>query len=503
MSKMNKYNKLTPLIVCLWCFNALPFNAIALNNTEKTNQFNVQLVLKDIKWTLAVDNQLLTPLEAEILPHEKGFARQIQPLLANKSYQKIIGLFKNRPIENDSEALLLLRGQVLLLLGDLTDAERVFTAALQKMPDLMKAHQGLSLLYMQQQQYKKAQQHLIRSIELGYADDQVYAQLAFIHVKNNQPWSAIAAYRQALMLAPEQHQYQQGLLFALISADDLSQATVLLNELINKTPDNAQLWLQRGQIALQQSEKAQALINIEVALKLNPNDMNNQLLAAQLHLTQGSSERAVYLVQQTVKQQIQQNLLQIKNSSADALNKNPKVNTIKDKSKIAQVTLQTLAWLVTRQQWNLASGLIEEFEPLLRPSSNVLLIDKFFTKDQAAQFSVYAAQLSLEKGYIKQAMASLQKAINVNPNLGDALLSLANLYNQQQQFAQARLMYVRAQALPKYQLSAWLGLAQIEIDTNNYKAALVLLKKALRAEPTREDLSVNIRALQKLVRHES
>ena len=480
---------LKTILLTVLLFSTLAKAAFTPSMSEK---LQVTFSLKETHWTLAINNELLSPFEAEIASHEKGFARQLQPLLSSNKYEQIAALFKDRIIEKDSVALQLLRAQVLLVLKKLPDAEIAFNNALQKMPDLVKAHQGLSLLYMQKKQYNKAQPHLIRSIELGHADDQIYAQLAFIHVQNHQPWSAIAAYRQALMLAPAQGQYQQGLLYALIAAGDLSQASILLNELINKTPTDAQLWLQRGQIALQQSDNKQALASIEIALKLQPNDTSNQLLAAQLHLTQGSSERAVYLVTQ--------GLQHVQKSTIKALNQ----QNSQKKQAVANVTLQTLAWLITQQQWSLASQLIDKTKKSLNntlKSSNANSV--LFTQEQQAQFSVYAAQLSIEKGNTEQAISNLKQALDVNPTLGDALISLASLFKQKQQLTQARLMYVRAQALPEYKLSAWLGLAQIEIDDQNYKAALTLLKKAFNVKPSRQDLVTNIHALEKLVRHES
>ncbi|XQW84525.1 tetratricopeptide repeat protein [Thalassotalea piscium] len=430
----------------------------------------VQLSLTDPQWNLALNNTVLSPLEVNIEPHEQGFAREIQPLMTANEYQQVADLFKTRKLANDSTALQLLRGQILLMLKDLHNAELAFKACLATMPDLAKAHQGLSLLYMQQQEYQKAQQHLIRSIELGRADAQVYAQLGFIHVQNDQPWSAIAAYRQALMLQPGQVQYQKGLLFALIESGDLTQARVLLKELINQTPNDPQLWLQRGQIALEQGNKQQALTNIEIALKLKPDDHSNQLLAAQLHLNQGSSERAVQL---------------LKSALTDMSDKQEK--------SVLEVTLHTLNWLIVQQQWQLTEALIAQTNK----------VESKFTPQQKAQYSVYLAQLSIEKGQLDKAQKHLNRAISINPTLGDALLSLANLYHQKNQLTQAKLMYVRAQSLPDFQLSAWLGLAQIEIDSQHYKLALTYLKKAFKAYPARQDLIANIRALEKLVQRES
>lgn len=445
----------------------MSFNVLSAPATSTAPALKVKLALAEPTWTLNINNKTLSPLEAELQPKEFAFARQVQPLMEANNYQAVADLFKQRDLATDSTALQLLRGQVFLMLKDFEKAELALQTSLKTMPDLAKAHQGLSLLYMQQQQYNKALPHLIRSVELGRADAQVYAQLAYINVQNDQPWSAIAAYRQALMLQPQQAEYQQGLLFALIAAGDVTQAQILLKELLNQSPNNAELWLQRAQLFLKQDNQPAALNNIEIALKLNPNDHSNQLLAAQLHLSQGSSERAVDLLLTSMKQR-------------------PKEN----EKTTAQVTLQTLNWLIVQQQWSLADKII----------SHSKMLAATFDDQQKTQFSVYSAQLAIEQGELNSALASLNKAISINPNLGDALLSLASLYKQKNQFTQAKLMYVRAKALPDYQVSAWLGLAQLEIDSQHYKNALGYLKKAYKAQPQRHDLMTNIQALQKLVR---
>jgi len=470
MKNMNAIKTLKPLtrafITSLMC--SLPLLGVSsVHATTVSAPLKVTLSPSDPTWQLAINNKLLGPTEVLIEPTERGFARQVQPLLQAGNYSEVAALFKNRDMNQDSTALNLLRAQVLLSIKDFDKAEAAYLACLKASPSLIQAHQGLSLLYMQQANYNKAQTHLVRTIELGQADAQSYAQLAYIHVQHSQPWSAVAAYRQALMLAPETSQYQQGLLFALIESGDLNQANALLKELLNKNPDNAELWLQRAQIALQLEQNKNALAAIEVALKLNPKDTSNQLLAAQLHLSQGSSERAVTLLKQGLKHAGK-----------------------KQQTAVINTTMQTLGWLVSQQQWGLAKELI----------NSAKRFTKQLPRDEQAQFSVYNAQLAIQQGNTNGAIKSLNSALKINPNLGDALLSLASIYRNKNQLTQAKLMYVRAQALPDYQLSAWLGLSQVAIDSKDYPDALKHLKKALQANPQRQDLITNIRALENIVR---
>lgn len=460
-------NSITRKLLCtLVCWVSLFCVSCAYANTLSP-PLKVTLTPSDPSWQLTINNTLIGPTEVLIEPTERGFAQQLQPLLEAGNYRQVADLFKSRDLSQDSTALNLLRAQVLLSLKEFNNAEKAYLACLKKAPNLIKAHQGLSLLYMQQAKYEQAQTHLVKNIELGQVDAQSYAQLAYIHIQHDQPWSSVAAYRQALMLEPKSRQYQQGLLFALIESGDLNQANALLKELLNQTPNDATLWLQRAQIALQLEQSKNALAALEVALKLNPKDSANQLLAAQLHLSHGSSERAVNLLKQSLKK-----------------------ITNPQQTEVINTTMQTLAWLVSQQKWDLAKELVHSAKR----------ITKRLPKNEQAQFAVYTAQLAMQQGHNKDALKSLNKAIKINPNLGDALLSLATIYRTQNQLSQAKLMYIRAQALPNYQLSAWLGLSQIAIDSKSYPEALKYLKKAFQENPQRQDLITNIRALETIIR---
>lgn len=430
-------------------------------------QADLKLRLAEPQWTFILQNRPLASTEARLEPGERDFVQKIQPLLAEQSYEKVIAAFKDRPLADDSAALQLLRGQVLLSLKKYADAERALKAALQSMPDLALAHRSLSMVYMLQKDYTAARDHLIRSVELGVADAQVYGQLAFVNLQTAHAASAVAGYQQALFLDPENEQWQQGLLYALMNSGAMDQAGALVEQMLLKNGDKAELWLLRGQIFLQRQRPADALNSLEVALRLGENSPENQAMAAQLHLQHGSIPRAVDLLAGNVKR--------LNKSNAESL-----------LSAIEQV----VAWLAYRQDWAAVSRLLAATETQKIPER------------YQARLNVYRAQQALQKGQTKKAREWLTQSIGIDPTLGDALLTLADLYRGQNRPEQAVIYYVRAEALPDYRERALLGRAQLEIDRESYREALELLRQVIQLNPGRNDVAGNIRSLEMLVRNQ-
>lgn len=426
----------------------------------------IEITLQEPNWAFQLSNRPLTPTTAQLAPDESRFAQFIQPLLNAQDHDGVVQAFNGRPIEGDSAALRLLRGQVLLSLKRYPEAQLALQAALQLMPDLALAHRSLSLLHMLQQQYDQARLHLSRTIELGVADAQVYGQLAYVNVQSGRPASAVAGYQYALLLQPDNRQWQQGLLFALIGSQAFNQAQGLLDEMLRTQPQNADLWLQRGQLALHQERPLQALSSLEVAFELGVRDVQNIVTAAQLHIQNGSARRAVQLLQGDLQRLI-------------------------DGSKV-EVIEQVCAWLAYQQDWSLLESLL------------VALVHYRgeLAESYQARFEVYNAQLELAKGNPKQAKASLVRAVTSDPANGEALLTLATLLRDQNQVESALPYFVRAEALPQYQERARLARAQLEIDRQNYSEALRLLRQVAEINPQRSDVLTNIQALENILRNQ-
>src|SRR5690606_13909044 len=151
---------------------------------------------------------------------------------------------------------------------------------------------------------------------------------------------------------------------------------------------------------------------------------------------------------------------------------------------------QVVAWLAYRQDWQAASRVLAAAESRKIP------------EHYQARLNVYRAQHALQQGQTKIARQWLTQSINTNLTLGEALLTLADLYRDRKQPEQAVVYYVRAEALPDYRERALLGRAQMEIDRQSYREALGLLRQVMQLNPGRDDIAANIRSLEMLVRHQ-
>lgn len=427
----------------------------------------LQVKLAEPVWQVMLNNTAIAQRTAAVSPSELGFARQLQPLLQQKDYLAIAKVFEQRSLLNDSAALQVLRGQVLLSLQRYDEALTALEAALKQQPDLALAHQAISLVLMQQQQYKQARPHLVAAINLGVADAQVYGQLAFINLQTAQPASAVAGYQQALMLEPDNSQWQQGLLYALMQSQAWPQAQAMLEQLLQQQPENKALWLQRSQLALSQGNSNQALSSIEVALRLGENSAENLLLAAQLHLAKGSAEHGVSLLQRAISASTTGNAWHTP-------------------------LLQAAQYLAYQQQWSTLRRLLQK--PAL-PAERL-------TVKQQSQLALIQAQLATADKQPKQALKALQQAVALNPLAGDAILALAQWYEDQGNIELARLNYSRAATISDVKLSALQAQAQLEINRQHYQIALRLLQQVLQLAPQRQDIADNIRSLQQLVRQQ-
>ena len=456
--------------IYLSLFSTLVFMSLTLTNAWADT---IKVTLADPTWSFTLNNTLSNGKKGgrknKISHDESKFIHQIQPLLSSKNYSAVIKEFEQFKQAQSGEVSVSLNeliGQVLLSAKHYEQAEKVMLSVNKVSPDSEIAHRSLSMVYMLKQDYKKAQKHLVKTIELGEIDAQIYGQLAFVNLQQGMAVTAISGYQNALLLEPNNKQWYQGLLYAYIQSNAIEQANNIVEEMLLLEPNNKQLWLQRGQIALKQGNEKRAISSLETAYAFGKSDVDNLITLAKLHITSGSSARAVEIV-----------------------NQNSKAFTAKNNSN-AFTTLTSIAnYLTAKQSWDELSRLVS----IIKKHS--------LTVSQQSQFKTVEAKLALAKGQRKQARKLLEQSIKHQPNSGEALIMLATIHKDEKNNQVANMFYLRAEALPKYKEVASLGRAQIAINQREYQQALDILRNVYKENSMRSDLISNIKSLENLLKN--
>ena len=428
-------------------------------------------------WTLPAGNNPLLQRDAKLLPIEQPLAFKIRPLLNKKDYAGALAAieqvgkpdYEPEPILSLSPALLQVKGQIYLSLDKDELAKASFLAAIAQLPDFIRAHKSLAVIYIKQQNYQQARKHLVKTITLGEGDAQLFGYLAYINLQLSTPWSAIAGYEQALLLEPENKQWQQGLLYSLISAKDNHAAKAMLNEMLQKTPNDARLWLQRSRISLDDNTPLDALTSMEVAVRLGNSDADNLIATAQLHLNHGSVSRAAELMVQLLTQR-----------------QSSKVNLASKNSKHFDAIESVIAWLIYEKHWPEAKKLLKHSDKYVQRISDL----------QKSQLKLHHA--SLPGNTNKEITQLYEQAIKLAPTNGQALIALAEHYQKNNDYTQAQMLFIRAASLAGFAERAFIGHAQVYIEQKNYHQAAIMLRKALKLNPSRQDLVQNIRLLDRM-----
>lgn len=427
----------------------------------------VSLSIDEPDWQFEFKNKQGQYQHDKVTREERDLLKDLQPLLSNNDYTSVAKRIEQQDVAALSPNLKELYGQVLISNKQYQQAENVLLNALQEQPYLATANRSLSMVYLMTSDLEKARTYLVKSIELGQADAQLYGQLAYINLQTGRPVSAISAYQNALMLEHDNNQWYQGLLFALIESDALPQASNLLEEMLLNQPDNTQLWIQRGQIALKQNNPTRAISSMEAALTLGATKLENLVNLAKLHATEGSLIRASDLLRQHINR------------------------FINDKDEGFPTLLSIAKYLSAKQAWDSLTPLLSAVD---KQSASL-------SPTEAAKIKIINAQLALASGQTQYAIDLLKSVITTLPDDGDALLTLAKLLHDNKKTEQAKLFYLRAEALNDYSNAARLGRAQVAVDQRNYAEALTLLRKVSKDNPARTDLLNNIQSLENLLRN--
>jgi tetratricopeptide (TPR) repeat protein len=391
-----------------------------------------------------------------------GFAAEVEPRLSAEEQQvyreKIVPLLRDDPkkaipelearIKPDASALFdFLLGNLHFQQGDLTNAMRYFEQAVAKFPSFRRAWKNLGLARVRDGQFDAAVGPLTRSVTLGDVDARTFGLLGYAHLSASRLVSAEAAYRQALLLEPDNLDFQLGLVKSLVGQAQYDTALALLDELLQRHPDRDTFWSIQANVYLQKNELAKAAVNFEVLRRLDKATADNLFTLGDIYLSQEARESALDAYRAALE---------------------------KDGWQRPAKALRAAELLTARGAYAEARALCERIRAVaagnLAPDDELKLLKQ-------------EAKVALATGAGEEAIRVLEQIIARNPLDGEALLLAGDYYARQGELEKAEFRYNAAAKLAEFEADALVKQAQLLVKSGKYALAAETLRKAQKVRP--------------------
>lgn len=331
--------------------------------------------------------------------------------------------------------------------NDVARAMKSYQSAVAKFDPFQRAHKNLGLSLARAERYNEAIPHLTRTIALGGADAAIYGLLGFCYLNKGHYISAEAAYKNAMLLNPEEAKWKLGVVRSMISSENYKPALKLLDELLSEAPDQESLWTLQAGVYMQMGEVAKAAVSLEVLRKLGKIDSRNLSLLGDIYMSQDAHALALPVYMQVIEKDGPQDLSRSLRA-ADILSKR---------------------------------GANEETMALLKRIREVAGSELADADDM--KLLKLETKMAMAEGRGEEAITVLEEIISKNPMDGEALLMAGDYYSRNGRREEAENRYNLAAKIEEYEVQAYRQHAQALVRVQEYQDAVELLRKAQRIQP--------------------
>ena len=400
-------------------------------------------------------------IEPTITQEDRPLYESIEPHLKNNPLRAIE--LAERGVNADSNAAFdFLLGSLHYTQNNFRKAEMSLKAALKKFPDFRRAHRNLSLIYIQDQRDDLAIMHLLRVIELGGHDGQIYSMLAYAHLNEEKYHSALSAYQMARMFLPDSIDVRRGEAQCLMMTNQYERAIALFDELLSESPETQDYWLFQANAYIAQNRITDAIANIEIAHATAAPQAVSLSLLGDLYMSQDSYNQALINYKAAIQQ-------------------NPSIEQ--------ESALKPLRRLISL-------GLFGEAQDYLNLINRTLA--QSMSSVQQNERIIIAAQIEIEIGDPAQGLKQLKQVLEADPLNAEGLLLMANVQLQNEAYAEAQFYFERATQITEAQVKGFIGLARTAVQVGKFNEALAYLKSAQNIE-TRSDVARFITSIEKVL----
>jgi tetratricopeptide (TPR) repeat protein len=407
--------------------------------------------------------------------------------LAIGEYEKLAQL---KP--NDVETHLLL-GQLYGLNHDSAKAEAQFKLAQGIDANSEEVALNMARLYSEQGDPKRAAE-VLNAIPVDDRSPRIEFALGASYEQMKKNKDAIAAYRRALDLDPDNLDTERGLANALLADGQLDEALKVLNGIVAAEPQDAQSQVHISEIQRRQGHYDDALKTLEKAKPLAPDSLELTYNEALIYDALGRYDDAVGVLTKLVSETERQDG---KYSDGERANRSIFLDRLaiiyreQNKTAEAVATYKQLISLGGDYVKNGYSGQIDAYRDAHQwkeATAVAASVSKALPNDHAIQL-MYAGQLA-DTGQVDQGVA-LAKAQLVattgSPDERDSHLALATIYTRLKRWQEASAELNAAEALatkPEEKLYVYFLRGSLYDRQKLYDDAEAQFRKALAIDPS-------------------
>ncbi len=388
-------------------------------------------------------------IEPKVNQEEAAILQQIMPQLEASNYRLAINTLQAQITPQSSAALDMVLGNLYFQEGNVSAARQAYREAIRKFPNFLRAHQNLGILEVQNGNFETAIPLLSKTIEMGIADGDTYGLLAYSFLNQGQYGSAESAYRQALLLDPNNPDWKNGLINALLENSKPGEAIAIIEEVIAKDPSKPEFWMVQANAYLAMDDRQKAIANLEMVRRLGKADAQSLMLLGDLYMSGEMADLALTVYKEAIEQ---------------------------DGEITADKAMRSAEVLLSQANYDEALEYIETVEanyPELEDEQELKLLSM-------------KSEAYLATDRTDEAAEMLRQVVARDPLNGKANMLLGDYEWDQGNIEKARTYYEDAASTDDYAVRARLNHVQMMVSEGRFAEAAELMREVTAREPNND-----------------
>lgn len=386
-----------------------------------------------------------TELNPGISSQERDLFNEVSQVIGDNP-KRAAELLAPRITSESSAAMDYTLANIYFQIGDVESAAENYTKAIKKFPNFRRAYMNLGILNIQAADYEAALPYLLKTIELGGSNGNLFGLVAFAHLNLGRSAQALPAYRMARMFAPYNKDWAMGEIQCLMNMSSFDEAIELLNELISRHPDDSSLLLLQANAFVGKQNLNKAVANIEMVRSMGAETLSSLGLLADIYMNMNQPALALTIYLETLEHQ------ELDRSRA---------------FRIAEVLARVGAW-------DEVTAYIHSYEDRFGES---------LTDTEQLKLLNLKAEIALADNRESDAMDLLQQVVSRDPLNGNALLLIASYHWRQSNFEEAIIYFERGERVDDTEVEALIQHARMRVSMREFGRAAEFLQRAQMLEP--------------------